>query len=100
MASTKTGRRPPAPASVWTQGWTWGIYVSPDANGDVYIVDGGGSLSQDSAGDIVFAGADDRVVGGLGDDYIDVGKNMTLSAPWLCKNKNESVNQRVIETYN
>lgn len=43
--------------------------------------DGGGSLVQDSAGDIVFAGDDDdRVVGGLGDDYIDGGlANDTLT---------------------
>ena len=63
---------PPAGAgAVWTQGRTWGIYASA---ADVYVVDGGGSLAQDSAGDIVFAGDDDdRVVGGLGDDYIDGG---------------------------
>lgn len=63
---------PPAGAgAVWTQGRTWGIYAN--ANGS-YTVDGGGSLAQDSAGDIVFAcDDDDRVVGGLGDDYIDGG---------------------------
>ncbi len=66
---------PPAGAgAVWTSGRLWGIYASADANGPTYIVDGGGSLSQDSAGDIVFAGdEEDRVVGGLGDDYIDGG---------------------------
>ena len=66
---------PPAGAgAVWTSGRLWGIYASADANGPTYIVDGGGSLSQDSAGDFVFAGdEEDRVVGGLGDDYIDGG---------------------------
>ena len=66
---------PPAGAgAVWTQGRVWGIYASVDANGDTFIIDGGGSLAQDSAGDIVFAGDDDdRVVGGLGADYIDGG---------------------------
>jgi hypothetical protein len=67
-----------APASagaIWTQGRLWGIYASSDANGPTYIIDGGGSLGQDSAGDIVFAGDDDdRVIGGLGDDYIDGGQ--------------------------
>ena len=66
---------PPSGAgAVWTQGRTWGIYASVDANGEVYIVDGGGSTGQDSAGDIVFAGDDDdKVVAGQGDDYIDGG---------------------------
>jgi Ca2+-binding RTX toxin-like protein len=69
---------PPAGAgTVWTQGRVWGIYASVDANGDTYIIDGGGSLAQDSAGDIVFAGDDDdRGVGGLGADYIDGGDDV------------------------
>ena len=65
---------PAGAGAIWTQGRLWGIYASTDANGDIYIIDGGGSSNQDSAGDIVFAGDDDdRVVGGLGDDYIDGG---------------------------
>lgn len=39
-------------------------------------IDGGGSLGQGSAPDVVFAGDDDdKVVGGLGADYIDGGLN-------------------------
>src|SRR3569623_263078 len=65
---------PAGAGAIWTQGRLWGIYASSDANGPTYIIDGGGPLGQDTAGDIVFAGDDeDRVVGGLGDDYIDGG---------------------------
>jgi len=66
---------PAGAGAIWTQGRVWGIYASSDANGPVYIVDGGGSVSQDSAPDYIFAGdEEDQVVGGLGDDYIDGGQ--------------------------
>jgi len=63
---------PPAGAgAVWTSGRLWGIYAD---NGGSETVDGGGTVSQDSSSDIIFAGDDDdKVVGGLGDDYIDGG---------------------------
>ena len=36
-------------------------------------VDFGGPVDQNSASDEVFTGADDKVIGGLGDDYLDGG---------------------------
>lgn len=96
---------PAGAGAIWTQGQVWGIYASTDANGPVYIIDGGGSLSPDSAADIVFAGDDDdRVIGGLGADYIDVGNdNATISlAGRICamSKQNQSQNHRVIRAYN
>ncbi len=60
-------------------GSTWG--VASDVNGNDYTVYGGGPIAQDTASDVVFAGAgDDHVVGGLGNDYIDGGlDNDTLT---------------------
>ncbi|MCD6706954.1 MAG: hypothetical protein LT080_10945 [Thiobacillus sp.] len=64
---------PAGAGAVWTQGRVWGIYASGDGS---ETIDGGGSLAQDSAPDIVFAGDDDdKVVGGLGADYVDGGLN-------------------------
>jgi hypothetical protein len=74
LGQNGTWEAPAGAGAIWTQGRLWGIYASTDANGDIYITDGGGSLSSDTAPDIVFAGdGDDQVVGGLGDDYIDGG---------------------------
>ena len=65
---------PAGAGAVWTSGRLWGIYASTDANGDIYIIDGGGQLGADTASDTIFAGDDDdRVIGGLGADYIDGG---------------------------
>lgn len=50
---------PAGAGAVWTQGRVWGVYASTDANGPVYIIDGGGPNAPDSAGDIVFAGDND-----------------------------------------
>jgi Ca2+-binding RTX toxin-like protein len=96
---------PPAGAgAVWTSGRLWGIYASA-TRADVYVVEGGGSLNQDSAGDIVFAGDDDdRVVGGLGDDYIDGGAERHDSAPnisiHLLRQLNTTKNQNLTRAYN
>jgi len=61
----------PAGKTLWTMGSTWGVAGNAD---NTYTIYGGGSLIQDAAPDVVFAGeGDDRVVGGLGDDYIDGG---------------------------
>lgn len=95
---------PPAGAgAVWTQGRVWGVYAKAD--GSSYVVDGGGSLSQDSAPDIVFAGDDDdRVVGGLGADYIDGGLRSARFPPMhlLCATfkLNHSQNHRLACIYN
>jgi Ca2+-binding RTX toxin-like protein len=95
---------PPAGAgAVWTQGRTWGVYASTDANGDIYVVDGGGSTSQDSAADYVFAGDnDDKVVSGLGDDYIDGGLPHDMIPSWPCAilKPNQSQNHRLTSAYN
>ena len=86
---------PAGSGAVWTQGRVWGIYEKAD--GTSYIIDGGGSLSQDSAADIVFAGAeDDRVVGGLGAD----GSHIIPSAPWPCMKQNQMHNHRLNRVYN
>ena len=63
---------PPAGAgAVWTSGRLWGVYAD---NRGSETIEGGGSTSQDSAGDIAFGeDGDDKIIGGLGDDYLDGG---------------------------
>ncbi len=63
----------PSGKTVWIKGSNWGV---ADNNNDSFTIYGGGSLTQNAAPDVVFAGnGDDRVTGGLGDDYIDGGLN-------------------------
>jgi hypothetical protein len=60
-------------------------------------------LSQDSAGDSVFAGDDDRVVGGLGDDYIDGGTDTSAISdlrPLGGFKLNKAKNQWLVRAYN
>lgn len=70
----RIGDIPPSGAGpVWTQARLWGIYDKGDGKG-TYVVDGGGSINQDTAGDVVYGeDGDDLVVGGLGRDYLDSG---------------------------
>lgn len=61
-------RTPPAGTTVWTQGSTWVNYQ--DANGSITL-GGGGSISMDSAADIVDGGSgDDILIGGRGNDLL------------------------------
>ncbi|PIF77517.1 Ca2+-binding RTX toxin-like protein [Variovorax sp. 54] len=61
---------PPSGTTVWIAGSNWGVYQSVGSR----PIQGGGSLSMDTAGDVIDAGdGDDMVTGGLGNDYIDAG---------------------------
>ncbi len=63
---------PPQCAIVWTQGCVWGIYTKA---GDPNVENISGPLSTDSAPDFIFAGnSDDKIVAGIGNDYLDGGK--------------------------
>ncbi|HBU28883.1 MAG TPA: hypothetical protein DEB56_03775 [Thiobacillus sp.] len=61
---------PPAGTTVWTKGSTWGVYQ----NAGGFTLSGGGSLTQDDAPDVIYAGdGNDHATGGRGDDFIDGG---------------------------